>query len=589
MALTEEVDEHWPREVPSRPQAALFVAKAWCFRLQRWFRDPAGRRPARLRQQPVVANAPLLAQSRTRLYTSEAVAEFTLQAGKVENLRIAASCLDGLLIPAGELFSFWRQLSRPTRWRGFVRGRELREGCIIASTGGGLCQLSNALYDAALTAGCEIVERHAHSRRLPGSMAARGRDATVFWNYVDLRFRAPVDCQLAVTLTRDELGVTLRRIGEGIGRPPRRKAAEPSTIAAHAIAQSCESCGMADCFRHGSAANASATTAWLVDAWWPEHDAYLREQARPSDWLFTPLDGRRLKFGPYRWASERFAVVREARWLVAQRSWRTRRLAAQGAARQEALLEMDAALARRYSRSLPVAATHLVVSQTLLPFLWRDGVLGGRSFDVLMTRLPMVELQATLDRAARTWPQSRTLSDFRADPDLLAAESAALAAADLWITPHSRIAALAGARGKKLSWAIPPAPDIRESRKNRLVFPASTLARKGAYETRQVVQELDLQLTLAGPTLEGDKFWEGVTTVRDSDTWLRDAAVVVLPAWLEDQPRRLLQAVAAGVPVIASEACGLDGVAGVHVVPTGDTLALREALRSIVPRGHLPV
>ncbi len=32
-------------------------------------------------------------------------------------------------------------------------------------------------YDAALTGGCEIVERHAHSRRLPGSVAALGRDA----------------------------------------------------------------------------------------------------------------------------------------------------------------------------------------------------------------------------------------------------------------------------------------------------------------------------------------------------------------------------------------------------------------------------
>src|SRR5262249_38079425 len=148
---------------------------------------------------------------------------------------------------------------------------------------------------------------------------------------------------------------------------------------------------------------------------------------------------------------------------------------------------------------------------------------------------------------------------------------------------------LAGARAEKLSWEIPPVRDIQGLNKDRLVFPASTLGRKGAYELRQAVQELNLHLTLAGPTLEGDNFWEGVTTIRDSEAWLRDAAVVVLPAWLEDQPRRLLQAVAAGVPVIASDACGLDGVAGVHVVPTGDTHALRVALRHIVPRGRAPV
>ena len=32
---------------------------------------------------------------------------------------------------------------------------------------------------------------------------------------------------------------------------------------------------------------------------------------------------------------------------------------------------------------------HVTLTQNLLPFLWRSGVLGGRTFDVLMTRLPL--------------------------------------------------------------------------------------------------------------------------------------------------------------------------------------------------------
>lgn len=201
------------RTVPSRWQAALFVGKAWCFRAERGLRDPAGRRPRRLARMPAAAEGHRLAASQSPLYANEAASEQPLQAGKVQNLRVAARYLDGLVIPAGELFSFWAQVPRPTRRLGFVRGRELREGCVIASVGGGLCQLSNALYDVALTAGCEILERHAHSRRLPGSMAALGRDATIFWNYVDLRFRAPVDCQLEVALDRDRLTVALRALG----------------------------------------------------------------------------------------------------------------------------------------------------------------------------------------------------------------------------------------------------------------------------------------------------------------------------------------------------------------------------------------
>ena len=65
--------------------------------------------------------------------------------------------------------------------------------------------MSNALYDAALKAGFEIVERHGHSRVLPGAMAEAGRDATIFWNYVDLRFRPAFDVQMEVVLGRGEL------------------------------------------------------------------------------------------------------------------------------------------------------------------------------------------------------------------------------------------------------------------------------------------------------------------------------------------------------------------------------------------------
>jgi len=60
-----------------------------------------------------------------------------------------------------------------------VPGRQLREGCLFPAIGGGLCQLSNALYDVSLQAECEIVERHPHSRIVPGSAAARDRDAAI--------------------------------------------------------------------------------------------------------------------------------------------------------------------------------------------------------------------------------------------------------------------------------------------------------------------------------------------------------------------------------------------------------------------------
>ncbi|HVJ43854.1 MAG TPA: VanW family protein [Dongiaceae bacterium] len=96
----------------------------------------------------------IVGRSTTPLWASASSTERRLTAGKIENLRQALRRVNGLRIPAGEIFSFWRQIGRPTARRGFVTGRELREGCLIATIGGGLCQLSNALYAAALEAGC---------------------------------------------------------------------------------------------------------------------------------------------------------------------------------------------------------------------------------------------------------------------------------------------------------------------------------------------------------------------------------------------------------------------------------------------------
>ena len=571
-----------PREnQPTRWQAALFFAKTLVFRLRRALRDPLGIRPPKLAKASPAQNTAIIAESAIALYSTALPAEFALQAGKVHNLRLVAAMLDGLRIPAGQVFSFWANVPRPTRSRGFAPGRELREGCVIPSIGGGLCQLSNALYAAALDAGFEIVERHAHSRRLPGSMAEAGRDATVFWNYVDLRFRAPMDCQLDVKVTRWTLVVRLRGAAVTAHRTSEKCDTDDSTPDGPAE-ESCETCEVTSCFRNPAAVSLpqQAATAWLVDAWWPEHDRYMASHRRAGDSLLTPLDSRRYRFGPYRWQTDGFSRVRQSPLFVLKRSLISRRLAAQGPARQRALLALDAELARIYAVRIPYTALHLVVSQNLLPFLWKIGVLGGRTFDVLMTRLPLAELQSQLDRAATRWPMARALGDFRADPDLVEAETAALAEARRWITPHSAIAALAGTRAEKLDWHLPPV--ARRARGRRVVFPASTLARKGASELREVARESLLPIALGGPMLEGADFWQGCNVVPANGDWLRDAASVVLPAWVENQPRRLLEALAAGVPVIATGACGLDGLDGVVTIPNGDPVALAAALDELL-------
>ncbi len=572
---------------PTRRAAAWWRAKVTVHQLRRIVADLGPGGPRRHRPAAALREAPLLATSRTPLWSADAGAEWVLEAGKVENLRRAIRHLDGVEVGPGQLLSFWAQVGPPWAIRGFVEGREVREGCIIPSIAGGLCQLSNALYDAARRAGLTIVERHRHSRIVPGSAAAAGHDATVMWNYVDLRVQATHAFRVEVELTADALVLRLR--GYAGRRHSRRldrgrsglvsRARPPLQVVSASKARSCLSCEQLDCHRVRPAPTTTrGHRAWLVDGLWPEHDAWLRSRRDRSDILLLPLDGRRFRRARYAWSSAGFAAVHQFPALTLARAVSSRRLAAQGAARQRALLRHEARLAEAMARTLPASATHLVIAQTLLPHLWQMGALGGRRFDVLMTRPPLWMLHAQLDAAARLHPQSPTLADFRADPRWLEVERSALAAAERIVTPHAGIARAFGDQALRVGWDRPPRVPAREpavrSGPARVWFPASTLGRKGAYELREALRGLDVGLVLGGPVLEAPDFWAelGIEIARGG---LDDADLVVLPSHVETAPRRLLAALSRGLPVIATSACGLEAEPGLSVVEPGDPSSLR--------------
>jgi len=534
-------------------------------------------------------------------------AEWKLTAGKVQNLRVAARRLNGLLIPAGALFSFWRALGRPTGARGYVAGRELREGCMVASTGGGLCQLSNALYAAALDAGLEIVERHAHSKIVPGSLAEHGRDATVFWNYVDLRFRAAADCVLDVHLDATHLHVTLRArdaapVATQVATPvaaPRAPAAGTGVPHDHNHAHDCIGCEQVDCVEYIAPVTQAGHTAWLLDEVWLEFDGWMVKRARAGDHVSLPLDGTRRGRAAYAWSVAALPEprVREHAMLAAVRGLATRLLGAQGAARQRGLLRLDRRLASAYARDLAPEADRLVISLNLVPHLWRAGVLGGRHYSVLLNRAPLSLLHAQLDRAHALHPDSPTLADFRADAALVEAEEEALRGAHALVTPHAAVAAYCRARYgglvQQLDWSLPPkvhdtSHDIAHTFAPRraVLFPASALGRKGAYEVRAACRALGLPVRVLGEASEGGDFWSGVdaSPADRRDKWA-GVACVVLPAFVEHRPRLLLQALARGVPVLCSQECGLsDDIPGVRIVPAGDAATLTTALAQALSR-----
>jgi len=508
--------------------------------------------------------------------------EVRLIEGKIHNLRLAIARLDGAVVPAGGTFSFWRQLGRASRRAGYVEGRELREGCIIPSVGGGICQLSNALYAAALDAGCDIVERHAHSQLVPGSAAVRGRDATVFWNYVDLRFRPKFELTIRCELDRDRL-VARFWSSHDTEAPARAPSIAFDTGEVTAGAASCMSCRQVECIRHRRIHRVKPVgrSAFLLDAYWPEHDVFVASRATPSDMVCVPLDGRRVNLPQYAWTLAGFGSVRQARIETFVRAVRSRRLAGHGAARQRAMLRDAERLARRYARVLPKDAAHVVVMQNLLPYLWSNGFLTGRTFDVLMTSLPMHAIHDVLDAAARMHPSSATLADFRAPCEIVDAERDALERASLVVTPHQEIARRFGARALVLPWNIPVTPQARAPASKSVLFAGTTLGRSGAYEMREAARRSGFTVVLVGERdAECRDFWSGVEVKRVADfgQGLKLAPIVALPAFVEHRPRRLLHALAAGASVIASDACGLAPTNNLTIVATGDGEAFASAI-----------
>jgi len=117
---------------------------------------------------------------------------YSIQKNKVKNLEKMIGFYNNLCIKPGETFSFWKLSENPSAKNGYLPGMTLSNGEIVKTPGGGLCQLSNAIFWTALHAGMEIIERHRHSfdvfpdskRTVPFACGA-----TILYNYKDLRFK----------------------------------------------------------------------------------------------------------------------------------------------------------------------------------------------------------------------------------------------------------------------------------------------------------------------------------------------------------------------------------------------------------------
>ncbi len=115
----------------------------------------------------------------------------TKNSNRNNNIRKACKYMNGTVVKPGQEFSFNKAVGKRTAERGFKEAHVIAGGQYEMGLGGGICQVSTTLYNAAICAGLTVTERHWHA--FPSTYIALGQDATVDWGVYDLKFKNTTD------------------------------------------------------------------------------------------------------------------------------------------------------------------------------------------------------------------------------------------------------------------------------------------------------------------------------------------------------------------------------------------------------------
>jgi vancomycin resistance protein YoaR len=176
-----------PQVVPAKPGVTFDAAE-----LESGFLGvvaaPQGERTLALSAQ--VAKPAFTTKDARALQVRERVSTFTTYFPYAEyrnvNIGRAAEIIDGTLLKPGETFSLNDTVGERTEANGFTKGYVINDGILVQDLGGGVSQMATTLFNAMFFAGLEDVEHKPHSFYIDRYPV--GREATVAWGAVDLRF-----------------------------------------------------------------------------------------------------------------------------------------------------------------------------------------------------------------------------------------------------------------------------------------------------------------------------------------------------------------------------------------------------------------
>ncbi len=128
------------------------------------------------------------------------------------NLDLACKAINGIILYPGDVFSYNDTLGPRTPENGYKKGPSYAGDETLMTYGGGICQVSSALYYCAMVADLEIVERYNHG--FTTNYVPLGMDATVDWDSrTDFKFSNNTDTPIRIEATANGGSVTVKLIG----------------------------------------------------------------------------------------------------------------------------------------------------------------------------------------------------------------------------------------------------------------------------------------------------------------------------------------------------------------------------------------
>ncbi|RKP47220.1 vanomycin resistance protein VanB [Cohnella endophytica] len=144
------------------------------------------------------------------------IAEFTTSfstsgEGRSHNVTVAAKALNETLLMPDEIFEYGKIVAKADKEYGYKEAPVILKGKLTPGIGGGICQVSSTLYNAALMSGLDIVERRNHS--LVVHYLPKGLDATFADGFVNFKFRNSTGTQLLIRTVVQDKTLTVKLFG----------------------------------------------------------------------------------------------------------------------------------------------------------------------------------------------------------------------------------------------------------------------------------------------------------------------------------------------------------------------------------------